>query len=394
MIRICAAGFGCRGENLSELWTDFDDVEIVGVCDLYPDRAEAAADAIEKKTGRRPQTFTDYRPMLALKPDLFLVTTAWRDHIPLVLAGLEAGIYTACEVGGAYSVEQCWELVRTQERTGTPLAFLENCCYGRLELMALNMAEQGVFGTLVHCSGRYGHDLREEIAYGKKNRHYRLENYLHRNCENYPTHELGPIARLLKINRGNRMLTLTSVASKAAGMAAYAQEKNIAELQGKQFAQGDIVTTLIRCANGETIELCLDTTLPRAYSRSLTVRGTKGMLSEDNMSLFLDSENHAQYDCEWEKQYNNIVNYYERYDHPIWKKFLAEGVKGSHGGMDYLLFADLFDCVRQGKPFGIDVYDMASWMVITALSEQSIARGGTMESIPDFTCGKWIKGGV
>ena len=112
------------------------------------------------------------------------------------------------------------------------------------------------------------------------------------------------------------------------------------------------------------------------------------------MSLFLDSEDHAQYDCEWEKQYNNIVNYYERYDHPIWKKFLAEGVKGSHGGMDYLLFADLFDCVRQGKPFGIDVYDMASWMVITALSEQSIARGGTMESIPDFTCGKWIKGGV
>ena len=62
------------------------------------------------------------------------------------------------------------------------------------------------------------HDLRDEIAYGKENRHYRLRNYLSRNCENYPTHDLGPIAKILNINHGNRMLTLSSFASKSAGL--------------------------------------------------------------------------------------------------------------------------------------------------------------------------------
>ena len=390
-IRTCVAGFGQRGSTLlSDIWLDRDDVQFIGVCDLHADRAAAAAKAIEERTGSRPAEFTDYRRMLDLKPDLFIVTTSWRDHLELVIEALNRGIYVACEVGGAYTVEQCWELVKTQERTGTPCAFLENCCYGREELMTLDMARKGLFGTVVHCSGRYGHDLRSEVVYGKQNRHYRLENYLNRNCENYPTHELGPIARILNINRGNRMLTLSSFASKAAGLEEYVREHDVLGLQGRRFKQGDIVTTIITCAGGETIELCLDTTLPRPYSRSFTVRGTKGMFCEDNRSLFLESENHAEVEWEWKKHFNNLDDYYAKYDHPLWKKFTEEGVKGSHGGMDWLLFDDLCECIKTGRRFDIDVYDMASWMVVTALSEQSIAMGGAPVAIPDFTCGKWI----
>lgn len=389
-LKVAVAGFGQRGTCLmADVWQYRDDMEFVGVCDLYPDRAKAAADEVEKRTGKRPAAYTDYRKMLDMRPDLFIVTTAWRDHIPLVIDAMGRGIYTACEVGGAYTVEQCWELVRTYERTRTPVAFLENCCYGRYELLALNMAQQGALGTIVHCAGRYGHDLREEIATGKENRHYRLENYLTRNCENYPTHELGPIARILNINRGNRMLTLSSFATKAVGMAEYVRAKGRTDLMDKTFRQGDIVTTIIKCAGGEIIELALDTTLPRPYSRGLTVRGTRGMFMEDNRSLFLESENHTETEWDWSGQFNNLDRYFEKYEHPLWKRFQEEGVKGSHGGMDWLLFDDVLTCVKEGRPFDIDVYDMASWMAVTALSEQSVALGGAPVSVPDFTCGNW-----
>ena len=395
-VKICVAGMGARGFGLmTAVWLDREDVSIIGVCDPYEDRTKNAADEVEKRTGRRPAEFSDCRRMLDLKPDLFIVTTSWRDHIPLVMESLERGIYVACEVGGSYTIEQCWELVRAQERTGTPLAFLENCCFGREELMVLDMVRKGILGTVVHCSGRYGHDLRGEVTGGRINRHYRLENYLKRNCENYPTHELGPIAKILGINRGNRMLTLSSYSSAAVGLEEYVREHNPdPALKGAKFSQGDVVTTLIRCAGGETIELSLDTTLPRPYSRGFTVRGTKGMFCEDNRSLFLESENHAEAEFTWHNQFNNIDRYYERFDHPVWRKFIRDGVKGSHGGMDWLLFDDLFACVKEGRRFDIDVYDMAAWMAVTALSEQSVSLGGAPVPVPDFTCGKWIDGTV
>ena len=169
---------------------------------------------------------------------------------------------------------------------------LENCCYGRRELLVKNMVDLGLFGEIVHCSGGYLHDLRHEISFGRENRHYRLRNYINRNCENYPTHELGPIARVLDINHGNRMLSLSSFASKAAGLHQYisTDKSDDTELLNTQFAQGDIITTVIKCAGGQTIVLTLDTTLPRYYSRGFTVRGTKGFYEETTDSIFLDSQ--------------------------------------------------------------------------------------------------------
>ena len=254
------------------------------------------------------------------------------------------------------------------------------------------MVQQGVMGRIVHCEGGYRHDLRDEIAFGKENRHYRLKNYLNRNCENYPTHELGPIARLLKVNRGNRMVSLTSVASGAFGMKEYIKEHKAddAELMNAEFAQGDVVTTLITCANGETITLTLDTTLPRYYSRGFYVQGTKGMYMEDNASLFLEGEEHAKDHFEWKKHWGNVEEYRDKYEHPVWKQYLDEGVKQGHGGMDWLVFCEFVESVRNKTEVPIDVYDMAAWMCITALSEESIAMGGHPVAIPDFTNGAWM----
>lgn len=391
-IRIACIGIGARGKEMLKLILSMNE-KVVAVCDVYADRAEEAAATVENATGLRPAVYTDYRDAIADENvNVVMIMTAWESHVEIAVAAMSAGKAVGLEVGGAYSVEDCRELVRTQESTGAPFMFLENCCYGRRELMVLNMVESGLFGRVVHCSGGYHHDLRDEIAFGKERRHYRLRNYLSRNCENYPTHELGPIARVLKINRGNRMLSLTSTASCAAGLHEYvlANKSDDADLRDAEFAQGDVVTTVIKCASGETVTLTLDTTLPRFYSRGFTVRGTKGMYEEATDSVFLDRKEDKDHDWSWvSDKVGNASEYISEYEHPIWKSFLEDGVRGGHGGMDYLELEAFFDALRCGKPMPIDVYDAASWMVITALSEQSIKNGSAPVEIPDFTSGKW-----
>lgn len=385
-------GLGNRGMSLLGVVISQGE-KITAVCDLYEDRMQRAADSVEKSGSARPKAYRDYKDLLADdEVDAVVISCAWEDHVKISVDSMKAGKAVGLEVGGAYSVHQCWELVKTYEETGTPFMFLENCCFGRRELMVLNMVERGVFGKVVHCSGGYHHDLREEIAFGRENRHYRLRNYLSRNCENYPTHELGPIAKILGINRGNRMLSLTSTASKAEGLRDYVLRKKPDDefLCNAQINQGDVVNTVIKCANGETIVLTLDTTLPRFYSRGFTVRGTRGMYEEATDSIFIDNGEDAKYDWSWRaNKVGCAKDYTDEYEHPIWKKYIEEGVRGGHDGMDYLEFKFFFDALRNDKPMPVDVYDAASWMVITALSEISIANGSAPVEIPDFTEGKW-----
>ena len=391
-VRVGFIGLGNRGKSLLDVVLAQKE-SVTAVCDLYADRAESAANKVEEKSGKRPTEYTDYKKLLADESvDAVVISCAWEDHVIIAVDAMKAGKAVGLEVGGAYSVHQCWELVKTQEATGVPFMFLENCCFGRRELMVLNMVEKGLFGKIVHCSGGYHHDLREEIAFGRENRHYRLRNYLSRNCENYPTHELGPIAKVLGINKDNRMVSLTSTASKAEGLHDYALRKKPDDefLCNAQVNQGDIVTTVIKCANGETIVLTLDTTLPRFYSRGFTVRGTRGMYEEATDSVFLDNGEDSKYDWNWRaNKVGNAASYTDEYDHPIWKKYIEEGVQGGHDGMDYLEFKFFFDALRNDKPMPVDVYDAASWMVITTLSESSIANGSAPIEIPDFTEGKW-----
>ncbi len=382
-ITVGIVGFGGRAKGL---YNDVigkkkdDGVEITHICDLYEDRAKEGADLVFENTGKRPVETTDYKEVIAAKPDAIIITTAWEAHVPVALDCMRAGIYTATEVGGAYSVEDCWELVKTYEETKTPLYFLENCCFGRRELMIKNMAEKGVLGEIVHCAGAYCHDLREEVTMGEINRHYRLRNYQARNCENYPTHELGPIAKVLGINDTNRMVSLVSVASKAVGANEYAKKHNINI--GAPIIQGDIVTTIIKCQNGETITLTLDTTLPRNYSRKFSVYGTQGKYEEDTDSVFLDSE-HEEFHFKWNEQWGNAEKYAEEYEHPIWKEYRKNPI-GGHDGIDWLVFSDFFDCVKKNAYPTLDVYDAAAWMCITPLSEQSIKNNGAAVEIPDF----------
>ena len=381
-------GCGGRGRSLTLgciQWREF--INIVAVCDEYEDKAQKLADELVEKGKNRPKVYTNYEQCVDNeKLDCILVATAWEAHIKVSTYAMEKGITVACEVGGAYSINSLWELVRCYERTKTPIMLLENCCYGRLELLALNMKRQGLFGKVVHCEGAYNHDLRREVTEGKQRRHYRLLQYIHRNTENYPTHEIGPIAKLLDITFGNRFTTLYAVSSGSYGLKEFVKEKNLEDLKDVDFKQGDVITTIMQCQNGETVTINLNTTLPRPYSRGFLVEGTKGMLSEDNNSVCLEKDFETTIPHDWTPNYNNMDKYYEKYEHRLWKGFVPND---DHGGIDNLVFDSFFDSLVNNKPMAIDVYEMATWMAISVLAEQSIQTGQSIP-FPDFTDGKWI----
>jgi len=391
-IRLGFIGMGLRGSwLLKTIVNNFPEVDVVAICDFYPDKVEKGQEIVRENRGCDCKGYADYRELLADEEvNTVVISSSWEAHVPLAIATMRAGKITALEVGGAYSVDDCWELVKTYEETKTPFMFLENCCYGKRELLANSLVRHGVLGEVVYCHGAYLHDCRNSIADGVNLRHYRLRNYLARNCDNYPTHDLGPIARILNINRGNRMLSLVSVASKARGMHEYVKDKEeFSHLHDKTFHQGDVVQTLITCADGAVISLKLDTSLPHYYSRELTVSGTKGIYKEEGDVVFEDNKG-LDRDKEISHYFNTASAYEEQYLPDCWKNITEEEIKAGHGGMDVLQFKAFFDAVKADAPMPIDVYDAASWMVISCLSEASIRSGGHPMDIPDFTRGNWI----
>ena len=395
-VRMGVVGLGRRGYALLETILECEEASITAVCDVYEDRRKEAFEYIKDKRGTTPKTYENYCDLLG-DPDVdaVLISSSWEYHVRIAVDCMKQGKIVAVEVGGAYDIEDCWQLVRTYEETGTPIMMLENCCFDRFELLSESLARAGKFGEIVDCHGAYAHDLRDQILGGYVNRHYRLENYRRRNCENYPTHELGPIAKILDINRGNQFLSLVSVASKAAGLEEFARsEKNPDKsLIGTKFMQGDIVNTIITCANGETITLRLDTTLPRYYSREFTLHGTKGMCNQEANLIYLEDDMIAHEFFEPEKTVGKYLNNAERYSEylPAEWRYISDAERElGHGGMDYLMFKAFFKAVINGEEMPVDVYDAAAWMSVTALSAASVAAGGAVQTFPDFTRGKWV----
>lgn len=395
-LAIALIGLGGRGlALLQDVFIHMEDVTVAGLCDLYQDRIQQAAGILASKKAGTPILTTNYADLLANPAiDAVIISCSWQDHIQIAIEAMHAKKPVACEVGGAYSVDQCWQLVHAFEATKTPCMMLENCCYGREELMVLNMVRQGIFGEIAHCKGGYFHDLRHEITFGKELRHYRLDNYINRNCENYPTHELGPIAKVLNLNDGNRMLSLVSMASKGVGLKDYAAKikQDDKDLANTHFRQGDVVTTMIRCAGGETILLTLDTSLPQPYSRGFCVKGTSALYNEDKGGFVFDNIDKMRENPDWDgkEKIFTVEEAAKEHEHPLWRQYQEEGVKAGHGGMDWLVCRAFVESVLKEEEMPIDVYDMASWMCISALTESSISLGSQPVAIPDFTNGRWM----
>lgn len=406
-IRIGMIGIGARGMGHLGLLLNRSDVVITAICDVDQNRLAEATQMIEQAGMQKPASFGaddfDYKNLLETSlVDAVIISTPWVWHTPMSIDSMNAGIPVACEVAGAFSVKECWDLVETHERTGIPYFGMENVAYRRDVMAVLNMVRQGLFGELIHLEGGYQHDLRAVkfnngkqlygggVEFGDKaysEAKWRTQHSVNRNGDIYPTHGIGPVGNMININRGNRYISLTSISSKARGLNSYVKNHPAGGADhpnaSLKFALGDVVTTMISCANGETINLTHDTNLPRPYSLGFRVQGTKGIWMALNQGIHIEGLSPAH---SWEKE----EEYFGKYDHPLWKKYESDAAGAGHGGMDFFVLHDFIEALKNGDPMPLDVYDMVSWSVITPLSEQSIAIGGEPMYFPDFTSGKWL----
>lgn len=366
------------------------DVLVAALCDSREERINFAAEKVIAAGQKKPLLTTDYKEVLSGGVDAVIVCTSWASHVEVALEAMKTGIAVGIEVGGTHDLDDMKKLVATYEKTKTPFMFLENCCYNKDELLVTSLARNGKLGEICYCHGAYCHDLRNEITeVGLKRGHYRLEEYKNHNCENYPTHELGPIVKLLGITRGNKFTRLTAMASKSRGLDEYINSHDeVSALKGVKFRQGDVVTTAIECENGELITLKLDTTLPRLYDREITVSGTKGYYNQTLRSVVLDGD---RFDHE-KNVIQDSLNSQDDYDEYLpddWKTITEEQLKTGHGGMDFVMLKHFFIAVKNKEEMPIDVYEACAMMCVTALSEESIKKGGAPVEVPDFTNGAY-----
>ena len=391
-VRIGFIGLGQRGPGAVERMSHIEGVEIVALCDQYEDRVVKTQRILKKAGLPEAKSYAgnkDAWKALCESPDIDLVyiTTPWAWHTPMAVYAMENGKHAASEVPAAKTIDECWQLVETSERTKKHCMMLENCCYDFFELLTLNMARQGYFGEVVHVEGAYLHNL-IDLNFNKNGyaEMWRLkENY--RNGNLYPTHGLGPIAQALNINRGDQFDYLTAVSTNDFQMADRAKELAakddfFTEFAGKTF-RGNLNNTVIRTMKGKTVLVQHDVTSTRPYSRIHLISGTKG-IAQKYPEPGRISNSHEWLD---EKEMKKLE---EKYTPEIVTKIgeMAKKV-GGHGGMDFMMDWRLIDCLRNGLPLDQDVYDAALWSAVAPLSEKSVANRSLTIDVPDFTRGAW-----
>jgi hypothetical protein len=406
-VRMAIIGVGLRGQNHLDLLLRRADVDLVAICDIDNRMLTSAKEIITKSGKKMPQVYTGdeqaWRQMLAKeKLDGVVIATPWEWHKPMILGSLEAGLkYVATEVILGITLQDHWDVVKAAETHSANVMMLENVCYRRDVMAVLNMVRQGLFGELIHLQGGYQHDLREVkfndgthpygggVEFGDKGfseAKWRTNHSVHRNGDLYPTHGIGPLAHYIDINRGNRFVSLSSFSTKSRGLHDYIVKKGGESHPNAKvrFALGDIVTTQIGCANGETILLQHDTNLPRPYSLGFRVQGTEGLWMDVNKGVYIQEKSAKPH--QWDDQ----KAWLDKYDHPLWARWSKETEGAGHGGMDFFVIHAFVEAIKRRQPTPMDVYDAAAWSAITPLSEQSIELGHQTVEFPDFTSGQWM----
>ena len=386
--RIGMIGVGGRGTNLLENLLGAN-AKILAICDVVTDKAAHAQGLVEKSGQNAPTLYTAgdhaFEKLVARDDlDLVIIATPWNWHVEMAVASMTHGKHTAVEVPAATTIEDCWKLVSTSERTRRHCTMLENCCYGFNETLILRMVHAGMFGDLLYGEGGYLHDLRSELFSGKGEGLWRLAVHTKRNGNLYPTHGLGPVANYMGIQRGDRFDYLVSMSSPQKGLELYRKQHvdHANPHWADHYLTGDLNTSLIKTANGLTITLKHDVSNPQPYSRINKIAGTKGIFTDYPPRIFFDNDKGED---EW-----GTIDKYSQYQHPLWKDEgeIAKKI-GGHGGMDYIMLYRLLQCMQQGLPPDMDVYDAAAWSAPGPLSDLSVAHGSAPVKFPDFTRGHW-----
>jgi predicted dehydrogenase len=389
-VRIAIVGTGLRGRSVLGELLAIENVEITALCDNVKEKCQNAVDLVTKAGKPVPATYTsgdtDFEN-LCKRDDIDFVYTAtpWEWHVPVMLAAMHNGHHCGTEVPAAYTLEECWKLVDTSEKTRRHCMIMENCCYDYSETIVLNMVRDGLLGDLIHGECAYNHDLRE-ILFEKQNEGlWRRRHHTLRDSNLYPTHGLGPVANYMNLNRGDRLDHLVAMSSPHLGLEAYRQEKLTADdpRMKEIYRTGDYHTAIIKTAKGRTIMLQHNVSTPRPYDRINLIQGTKGIFRDYPPRIFIDGQKGGH-------RWATLDDYKQKYEHRLWR-YMGEVARklGGHGGMDYLMCYRLVECFRQGLPPDMDVYDAASWSAPGPLSEISVKRGSNAVKFPDFTRGRW-----
>ena len=401
-VRVGVIGLGMRGASAVDRLIKVPGAKVVAICDIEMPRVEKSLQYFDKAGLPRAAAYggkEDSWKELVERPDLDLIyiVTDWKNHTPMALYAMEQGKHAAIEVPAAMNLDEIWALINTSERTRRHCMMLENCVYDFFEMNTLNMAQQGLFGEVLHVEGSYIHNLEEFWPYYWNN--WRMDYNREHRGDVYPTHGTGPACQLLDMHRGDRMTTLVAMDTKAVNAPAY-----IERTTGKapeSFANGDHTMTMIRTAEGKTLHIQHDVVNPRPYSRMYQLTGTKGFANKYPMEGYAfepaqlandevpNHENLSAHGYISDAQRQALT---EKYIHPIIKEVgeVAKSV-GGHGGMDYIMDYRLIYCLRNGLPLDMDVYDLAEWCSLIPLSALSIENGSTPVEVPDFTRGNWQK---
>lgn len=390
-VRIGMIGVGARGGGHLNHFLKIEGAEIKAICDIHEPTAKGRQKRCVDAGKPAPDLYTkgdyDYRRMLERDDlDMVVIATPWRWHTPQAVDAMNAGKHAYIEVPATVTFDESWQLVDTAEKTRKHCMMMENCCYGREELMVLNMCRLGAFGELTHGECAYIHELRGQMrSLDRGTGSWRTHHHVKRNGNLYPTHGLGPVSQYMGINRGDRFDYLSSMSSPALGRAEYARATWPADHARNQlkYICGDMNTTLIKTVKGRSIMLQHDTTTPRPYDRINLIQGTKGCFRGYEARVAVQGRGNTH-------SWQDINKCREDFEHPLWKRMGEEAKKaGGHGGMDFLLNWRIVYCLRNGEPMDQDVYDAASWSAIGPLSEQSVANRSNSVDVPDFTRGKW-----
>ena len=391
VVRVGYVGVGGMGSAHVENLLKIEGVEIRAVCDIVEEKIARAQKMVADAGQKKPEGYSrgplDFRRMCE-RDDLDLVFTAtpWEWHVPVCVAAMEAGKHAATEVPAAVTLDECWQLVETSEKTRRHCVMMENCCYDRAEMLCLNLVKRGLLGEILHAEAGYLHDLRGVKFASEGEALWRTAHSIRRNGNLYPTHGLGPVAQCMDINRGDRFSYLVSLSSKSAGLNLYAAKKVGAEdPRAKQrYLLGDINVSLIHTANDKVITLYHDCSSPRPYSRIHIVQGTAGIFQKYPTPARVYVEGRSPND-RWEE----ASKYSAEFEHPIWKELEERSRGAGHGGMDFIEDYRLIDALRKGRPLDMDVYDAAALSAVSALSERSVASKSKPVDFPDFTRGAW-----
>ena len=403
-VRLGLIGVGNRGTSHLETLLAMGGVEFPALCDINEEHLARAQSLVEKAGQKRPEGYgrdvEDYQRMIYRDDlDAVLIATYWEYHAPMAACAMRSGKYAAVEVPAAFTLEDCWGLVNTYEETGVPCMMLENWSFRRDNLALLNMIRAGLLGEIVHCHCAHSHNCIDHWFFDDQgNMRWSGEYLVKHNASQYTTHALGPVLSWMDLGNGDYFDKVVSFANRSLGINHYFAGKFGANHPNakRKYAQGDIVTTLVKTKKGNTIVINYDMQLPRPYDNRWSIQGTEGIYNEQRNALYLNNRS-PKYE-EWE----SFDPYQEKYEHDWWKPLQGKAVSASsgnkelekqlalgHGGTDYLELNHFLNAVRNKTQTPLDIYDSVLMSVIYPLSEKSIAEGGSTVDCPDFTRGKW-----